>query len=176
MHPRHSKQRCEEPPRRANAPHRTPLESTPASRCPCPGRFCSSRLAREVAWRAAVCAMGTEGRKLRSDEYITLRKLKPCDPATASTRRKRAEKRFQKHVALWDASAAIVEALCPDFEWTTLAITRNFRGSPHRDRLDTRHQLAISLGDFKDGEGLLCVESADGRVVTKINTKNSSDA
>ena len=95
-------------------------------------------------------------RKLRSDEYITLRKLKPCDPATASTRRKRAEKRFQKHVALWDASAAIVEALCPDFEWTTLAITRNFRGSPHRDRLDTRYQLAISLGDFKDGEGF-CV-------------------
>lgn len=48
-------------------------------------------------------------------------------------------------------------ALINRFRCTSLAVTRNFIGSPHVDSKDTTYQFAMSLGDFIGGE--LCVES-----------------
>lgn len=51
-----------------------------------------------------------------------------------------------------------------------LAITKNFVGSPHIDRLDRSYQYAISFGNFEGGE--LCIESEKcGNEIFVINTK-----
>eukprot|EP00961_Rhodomonas_salina_P285163 3853215-Rhodomonas_salina.2 len=48
------------------------------------------------------------------------------------------------------------------FEFTALAISRNFSASPHVDRNDVCPQYALSLGDFdaREGHGALCVEES----------------
>ena len=50
----------------------------------------------------------------------------------------------------------------PSFEFTGVAISRGFRGSPHVDTYDISYQWATSLGEFEGGE--LCVESAADEV------------
>ncbi len=52
--------------------------------------------------------------------------------------------------------------------YTALAITKNFRGSPHIDKHDTTFQHVVALGDF-DG-GRLCVD--DDTSVVSLNVHN----
>ena len=56
-------------------------------------------------------------------------------------------------------------------EYDSLAITSDFRGSPHVDKKDTSHQYVLALGDFEGGE--LCVEAGeDGEKVLAVDVKN----
>lgn len=55
----------------------------------------------------------------------------------------------------------------PCYQHTAIAVTKNFRGSPHVDQFDRCEQLAVSLGDFTGGE--LCVEE-DQENVTVVDT------
>ena len=57
----------------------------------------------------------------------------------------------------------------PDFAYTGVALSRDFRGSPHVDTYDISYQWAISLGEFEGGE--LCVESSPGEV-SVVSTHN----
>ena len=135
---------------------------------PVPEALCSDMLEalRSANW-------GKRERKLRSDEYLTLKRLPPLPQGqNPSKRRMRTEKFFKKHKYLWDCANAIMKACAPpDYTFTCIAITRNFRGSPHRDRLDQTYQFTLSLGEFGEhGGGRLCVESADGKTVCEIDT------
>ena len=56
-------------------------------------------------------------------------------------------------------------------EYDSLAITSDFRGSPHVDKKDTSHQYVLALGDFEGGE--LCVEAGEGGEKTlAVDVKN----
>ena len=48
----------------------------------------------------------------------------------------------------------------PGFYYSALAVTKNFRGSPHIDERDRSYQYALSVGEFRGGQ--LCVD--DGAV------------
>ena len=57
----------------------------------------------------------------------------------------------------------------PLFQYTHIAVTKNFVGSPHKDVLDQSYQYTVSLGNFTSG-GQLCVEEPG------LEAKSSSSA
>jgi len=79
-----------------------------------------------------------------------------------------------RHEKLWNTALAVLEgvgvaATSEEFECTSMAVTKNFRGSPHVDAKDATYQFAASLGDFQGGE--LCVEENEGRQIKVVDTR-----
>lgn len=56
------------------------------------------------------------------------------------------------------------------FSFTRIALSRNFRASPHRDKNDLSVQYLLAVGDFAGG-GELCIEEAADRVRV-VDTRN----
>ena len=82
--------------------------------------------------------------------------------ASTSASVKKALAKRERHAALWSAVEAYMRLVDADFEYTGLALSKGFRGSPHVDTYDITYQWALSLGDFEGGA--LCVESAYSEV------------
>jgi len=64
---------------------------------------------------------------------------------------------------VWELAEALLRsasAKAEDFQFSAIAVSRNFRGSPHVDKNDKSVQYALSLGDFAAGGGELCVEES----------------
>jgi hypothetical protein len=93
----------------------------------------------------------------RADAIYTATSLvvghEDCTAAPAVETRKQREARrvFERHRALWDAAERALASVDPGFRYTNIAVTRDFRGSPHIDHSDISFQYATSLGDFGDG-------------------------
>jgi hypothetical protein len=68
--------------------------------------------------------------------------------------------------------ASLMDWADPAFHYSAVAVTKNFRGSPHIDTHDVTFQYACSFGRWARG-GELCIEdSADPlRLVHTVNTK-----
>jgi hypothetical protein len=81
-----------------------------------------------------------------------------------------APKNTEKYPELWRLTGLLMQTMAPTFEYSSVAITRNFTGSPHVDMGDRCWQYAVSLGDFNCG-GELCVETGPTEVCV-INTHN----
>ena len=88
-----------------------------------------------------------------------------------STKAKLATQKRQKHQKLWDlAVQALTEADASyAATFTSLAVTGNFRGSPHIDTENVAPFYALALGEFVGG-GRIAVES-DVREVTLVDTR-----
>lgn len=56
-------------------------------------------------------------------------------------------------------------------KYTSLAVTHGFHGSPHIDRQNVGPFYGLSLGNFEEGTGGICVECS-ARIVACVNTKN----
>lgn len=74
-----------------------------------------------------------------------------------------APKNTGNYPELWRLCGQLMNAMAPAFEYSSVAVTRNFTGSPHVDMGDRCYQYAISLGDFHSG-GELCVETSPNEV------------
>ena len=108
--------------------------------------------------------------KVASASYLVLERTPPSDgdgslPESASVRRRRAKR--EKHAALWAAVEQWMRLVDPAFEFTGVALSNGFRGSPHVDTYDISYQWAMSLGEFEGGQ--LCVESGAAEVCV-VNT------
>jgi hypothetical protein len=79
-------------------------------------------------------------------------------------------KNLERYPELWRLACALMQAMAPSFRFSSLAVTKNFVGSPHVDAGDKTWQYAVSLGDFTSG-GQLCVEVSANEVGV-IETKN----
>ena len=55
-------------------------------------------------------------------------------------------------------------------QFTHIAITKNFQGSPHIDTQNIGPFYGLALGDFSDGGGALCVECS-AREVAHVDTR-----
>ena len=76
-----------------------------------------------------------------------------------------------RYETLWRLALAALHSAAPRvFVPTTIAVTKNFVGSPHVDSNDTEPQYALSLGAFTSG-GELCVEDEDERTVHLVETR-----
>ena len=85
-----------------------------------------------------------------------------------------AGNKVRERARVWSLSEEVLrtfflEEHCPEYD--SLAITSDFRGSPHVDKKDTSHQYVLALGDFEGGE--LCVEAGEGgEKVLAVDVKN----
>ena len=73
-------------------------------------------------------------------------------------------------IRLWEAVRRVVRAEDPSYEYSSVQVNRNFRGSPHRDRHDKSYQYALSLGSFEGG-GRLLAETGDPGVIVAYDTR-----
>jgi len=88
-------------------------------------------------------------------------------------KRAKAEAKLDKHRAVWELAQAAMASVDADFaaRYTALAVTHNFRGSPHIDKQNLAPFYGLSVGDFEDGTGGVMVECS-ARVVAHVNTKD----
>lgn len=100
-------------------------------------------------------------RKVDASEYLVLGV--PADGAKCKIQPQFAE--------LWKLARCVLAYVDPSFEYSSIAVTKNFKSSPHVDMNDKSFQYALSMGDFFNG-GQLCVEASAAEVVS-VDTKNA---
>jgi hypothetical protein len=81
--------------------------------------------------------------------------------------------KLQQNQKLWELAHEAMVQTDPVFaeQYTALAITSNFTGSPHIDTQNIGPFYGLSLGDFTKGGGALCVE-LDPVTVAAVDTRN----
>ena len=91
---------------------------------------------------------------------------------TMSKKARIAAKKLREFQQLWDLAKETLATIDPIFakSFSALAVTKNFRGSPHIDKQNTGPFYGLSLGNFDDFTGGVCVE-ADAFTVAHVNTK-----
>lgn len=85
-----------------------------------------------------------------------------------------AAARIEQYKDLWRLAVQAIDEADPEFaaQFTALAVTRGFSGSPHIDKQNTGPFYGMALGDFDAGTGQLCVE-VDAFTVAAVETKNA---
>ena len=83
-----------------------------------------------------------------------------------------AAKKLCEYQELWDLAKQALSTVDPEYaqSFSALAVTKNFKGSPHIDKQNTGPFYGLSMGNFDDGTGGICVE-ADAFTVAHVNTK-----
>jgi hypothetical protein len=86
---------------------------------------------------------------------------------------RKAAKKLQDNARLWNLAKQAIESVDADFaeSFSALAVTMGFSGSPHIDKQNTGPFYGLSLGNFQDGTGGVCVE-VDCFTLAQVNTKN----
>eukprot|EP00658_Telonema_sp_P-2_P023435 TRINITY_DN1938_c0_g1_i9.p1 TRINITY_DN1938_c0_g1~~TRINITY_DN1938_c0_g1_i9.p1 ORF type:complete len:567 (+),score=91.15 TRINITY_DN1938_c0_g1_i9:233-1933(+) len=135
---------------------------------------CHDLLVELKKWVAATEASGPLTRErpsIQASHYMIL--TAPTEFITGSAKAHKAAAKLEAHASLWEVAQRAVDSVDPEFgsRFTALAVTHNFRGSPHIDKQNVGPFLGISLGDFPEGEGGILVECS-ARVVACVNTKN----
>jgi hypothetical protein len=109
---------------------------------------------------------------INAQSYMILRTpmefgAKDSNKATA------AKKKLEQNSALYELARTAITEIDPSFasNFSALAVTYGFTGSPHIDKQNSGPFYGLALGDFNEGEGGVCVE-ASPFVVAHVNTKN----
>ena len=91
----------------------------------------------------------------------------------ASRRAIRKAKKMSKYQPIWNLAIEALHKVNPKFanQCTEIAVTFGFQGSPHIDKQNSGPFYGLSIGNFKDGQGGICVECS-ARVVAVVNTKH----
>ena len=84
----------------------------------------------------------------------------------------RAAKKREQNRSLWELAHRAMKSVDPDYaqQYTALAVTCNFVGSPHIDTQNSGPFYGMALGDFWDG-GALCVE-LNPMAVAAVDTRH----
>lgn len=82
-----------------------------------------------------------------------------------------AAKKLKKYKVLFDLATIAIREVDPSFEFSSLAVTKGFTGSPHIDKQNSGPFYGLALGPFPDGEGGIRVEERWDTVV-EVNSKN----
>ena len=101
-------------------------------------------------------------------------KLNPeTNSKRGSRKAKLAKQKYIQYIHLWNLAQQAMMKVNPSFakQYTALAVTHNFTGSPHIDKQNITPFYGLSIGNFQDGEGGIRVEY-NARCVVNVNTKN----
>jgi hypothetical protein len=84
-----------------------------------------------------------------------------------------AAKKLSQNQRLWNLAKTAMDEVDPDYSqnFSALAVTYGFTGSPHIDKQNTGPFYGLSLGDFSEEQGGVCVE-VDAFTVAHVRTKN----
>ena len=90
---------------------------------------------------------------------------------TNSRKARQAQKKMQQYANLWRLAWQALNEVDPDYaeSFSALAVTYQFRGSPHIDKQNTGPFYGLALGDFVGGG--ICVE-ADFQTVAVCDSHN----
>lgn len=118
------------------------------------------------------------GRTATRSEYRSMPRImiltSPASWSELGQKKKaKAEGKLEKHRVVWELAQTAMASVDPDFasRYTALAVTHNFRGSPHIDKQNLAPFYGLSVGDFEDGTGGVMVECS-ARILAHVNTKN----
>lgn len=109
--------------------------------------------------------------KVSAEHYMILQ-VPHSDQSTKRAKREAAKlRRYQR---IWDKAVKAITEVDSQFadRFTALAVTKNFRGSPHIDTLNVGPFYGLSMGNFnpKDG-GKICVECSP-TCVAEVDTRD----
>ena len=105
---------------------------------------------------------------INAESYMIIRS--PTDfnakLVAGSRKARQAADTFAKYTRLWELADSALREVDETFAdaFTALAVTHGFKGSPHIDKQNTGPFYGLALGDFKEGQGGICVE-CDARTV-----------
>ncbi|EOD29387.1 hypothetical protein EMIHUDRAFT_204041 [Emiliania huxleyi CCMP1516] len=90
--------------------------------------------------------------------------------ARESAKARLAAAKLRRHARIFDLAFEIIAGVDAEFagEYTAIAVTKQFEGSPHIDTENVAPFYGLALGDFTGGE--ICVES-DALEVTQVETR-----
>jgi hypothetical protein len=134
--------------------------------------LCEAVLTELREWAVRYSTHPRERPTINAQVYMILR-----SPAEFSkehgTKARLAALKLQQNQKLWElAHEAMVQTDSVFAEqYTALAVTSNFTGSPHIDTQNIGPFYGLSLGDFNKGGGALCVE-LDPMTVAAVDTRN----
>ncbi len=91
----------------------------------------------------------------------------------ASRRSIRKAKKMSRYNKIWELGLKVLQTIDPSFadQCTEIAVTFGFQGSPHIDKQNSGPFYGLAVGNFKSGQGGVCVECS-ARLVAVVNTKN----
>ena len=122
-------------------------------------------------WASSSTTCNRERPSICADNYMIL-----CSPSIFDPMSQKAAKaagKLKRHQALWDIAFEALNSVDPIFasQYTAVAVTHNFIGSPHIDKQNCGPFYGLSLGNFEEGGNIMVECSA--RVLASVNTKNS---
>jgi len=122
-------------------------------------------------WASSSTTCNRERPSICADNYMILSSPSIFDPTTQKAAK--AAGKLKRHQALWDIAFEALYSVDPLFasQYTAVAVTHNFIGSPHIDKQNCGPFYGLSLGKFEEGGNIMVECSA--RVVASVNTKNS---
>ena len=120
--------------------------------------------------------------KISAEGYVILQRPPPSSGSATvkagperlakmnNNRAKREAEKLKRFSGIWNKALEAIASIDEDFagKFTALAVTMNFRGSPHIDTLNIAPFYGVSLGDFVGGK--LCVECS-ATCVAEIDTR-----
>lgn len=127
-----------------------------------------------VAEMEAIRWPGTtrERPKILAERHMILQRPGTVGSHPGSAKAKREGAKLRRYQGIWDKAAEAMAEVDPQFaeQYTALAITRNFRGSPHIDTLNVAPFYGLSLGSFSEGGGKISVECS-ATEVAEVDTR-----
>jgi hypothetical protein len=132
--------------------------------------LCDKLLAELTLWRKRHTTNTRPS--INSKSYMILRS--PMEfGQKSSNNAKAAAKKLSQNQQLWDLAEEAIREVDPEYaaNFSALAVTYGFKGSPHIDKQNTGPFYGLAIGSFLDGQGGICVESSP-LVVAHVNTKN----
>jgi hypothetical protein len=119
-------------------------------------------------WSASFQQGNLERTSVNAEHYMIL--TSPIVFAPGSKKASQAASKLSAHRPLWDAAMSALSSVDADFagRCTAVAVTHNFRGSPHIDKQNVGPFYGLSVGP-PPGTGGIMVE-ASARVVVEVDT------
>lgn len=113
---------------------------------------------------------------IKANKYMILRSPTEAEQKMIELGSRRAHsaiRKYQQNLTLWGAAKEAIASVDEEFanQFTGLAVTKGFVGSPHIDTTNIGPFYGLSVGDFEDGTGGVRVE-LDPLTVCEVNTKN----
>ncbi|GMH64083.1 hypothetical protein TrLO_g12128 [Triparma laevis f. longispina] len=136
-------------------------------------KFSGARVSRSVCdellgllreWKEGFKNGNDERVAVDAENYMILTKVENVSSRNKSS----AVKKIRKYQLLWNAAEKAINYHDPDFGFTAVAVTHNFKGSPHIDRQNSGAFYGLSLGEFTGGS--IHVELSP-RIVGEVETR-----
>lgn len=121
---------------------------------------------------ATSSSVGTRERpSICAENYMIL-----CSPSMFESNSQNAAKaacKLKRHEVLWNLAFEAMNSVDPVYasQYTAVAVTHNFVGSPHIDKQNCGPFYGFAVGDFEEGTGDVFVECS-ARVIAAVKTKN----